>query len=326
MNGGSILPRVSRRVASRATRGVALAAVLAANGLIARAADSAFIVGVLRRDALVVPFASFDGKKWHGDWPEPRADVEVPIDLASVPKRWWGALGARDVWQAWLGPSATRTLRVVRPHWFEAHCARQIGLKTDYQTADRLPPPRTRPYPKDGLAVSPARPIEPIETIAPGEIERFLLGLAVTNVFNKTERDIARESDHPVLRRDREKNAPVIEAMYAYGAGPRLFYVEAAREYRSPGDPGGACRAVAFGGGWFMRGGDHEYTPIGTYVMVQDCDRPAASFMLPLGVVRVEGKTYWLAQFSGWHGEQYEVLEFKSKAVERIVSRSGGGC
>jgi hypothetical protein len=323
---------VSRREAwPAACAGALIAAALTATGLGARPVDertgqgtrNAFTVGVLRRDALIIPFAGFDGKKWRADWPEPRVDVDVPIDLASVPKRWWGAVGPRDTWQAWIGKTAPRTLRVQQPDWLEAHCVRQIGLKTDYRAADPLPPPSARPYPKDGLAVSPPRTIEAVDVIAPGEIERLLLGLVITEVFNKTERDMAKRSDHPFTQMEREKRAPVIEALYAYGTDPRVLYVEAAREYS---DPAGTCRAVAFGGGWFTRGGDHEFKPLNTYVMVQDCDRPAASFMLPLGVVRAEGKAYWLAQFSGWHGEQYEVLEIQSKAVERIVSRSGGGC
>jgi hypothetical protein len=312
----------------RGARAGALLAGLAAAGLIAHAADipSAFTVGVLRRDALIIPFATFDGKKWRADWPEPRVDVDVPINVASVPKRWWGPVGLRDRWQAWIGKSAPRLLHVIQPDWLEAHCVRQVGLKTDYRAADPAPPPRTQPYPKDGVVVSPPQTVEPVEVIGPGDIDRLLIAPVVAETFNRTERDIAKRADHPARQGEREKRAPAIEAMYAYGHDPRVFYVEAAREYSEPSDPSGQCRAVAFGGGWFMRGADQAYTPLNTYVMVQDCDRPAASFMLPLGVVRAAGKTYWLAQFSGWQGEHYEVLEPKSKAVERVVSRSGGGC
>lgn len=317
-------PREGLRVACAA----ALLAGVAATGLMARAAEAppGFIVGVLRRDAFIIPFATFDGKKWRADWPEARVDFDVPIDLASVPKRWWGPVGQRDSWQAWIGKTAPLPLRVLHPDWLDAHCVRQIGLKTDYRAADALPPPRTRPYPKDGLVVSPPQTIEPVEVTATGDIDRVLMAPVITETFNRTERDIAMGANHPFGRSEREKQAPVIEVLYAYGRAPRVLYVEAAREYSDRQDPAGTCRAVAFGGGWFARGLDNAYKPLGTYVMVQDCDRPAASFMLPLGIVRVAGKTYWLAQFSGWYGEQYEVLEITSKAVERIVSRSGGGC
>jgi hypothetical protein len=56
------------------------------------------------------------------------------------------------------------------------------------------------------------------------------------------------------------------------------------------------------------------------------CDRYGATYMLPLGVMRLNGKIYWLAQFSGWDHERYVVVEMQKKNVEAVVNAYGGSC
>ena len=62
------------------------------------------------------------------------------------------------------------------------------------------------------------------------------------------------------------------------------------------------------------------------FVDLLRCNRYGASYMLPLGVVRIAGRLFWLAQFSGWDHERYAVLEIKPKKVEVMFSTWGGGC
>jgi len=57
-------------------------------------------------------------------------------------------------------------VRVTQPDWVDAHCARQVVLRTNYRSAQPAPPPSEQPYPKDGVAVSPAHAIEPIDIVA----------------------------------------------------------------------------------------------------------------------------------------------------------------
>jgi hypothetical protein len=304
-----------------------VAAVIAAGllgaDLVAGAADraAAFTVGVLRRDAIVVPFATYDGRRWRADWPEPRDHDDVPVSLRSVPKGWWGPAGIRETWQAWVDRDPPRLLTVLQPDWYAAYCRRGVGLKTDYHAREPLPDPRARPYPTDGLVVSPPQAVTRIDVLSADDPARARVAPAIVTMFNRTEREI---HDHPVGRAEREALTPAVEALYGID-GARVVYVEAAREYPDPRDPS-ACKAVAFGGGWFVRDGDNRYTPLQTYVAVLDCDRDGAGYMLPLGVLRIGDRTFWLAQFSGWDEAQYEVDEIKPKAVERLAVRFGGGC
>src|ERR1700745_2227671 len=103
-----------------------LAGALAAG----QAAPPVFGIGVLRRDGIVIPFADFDGKRWLENWPRAGQAVDVPVNVRSVPARWWGKAGPHDKWQVWTRSEGPATVRVRQPDWVPVHCMRQIGLRT----------------------------------------------------------------------------------------------------------------------------------------------------------------------------------------------------
>lgn len=310
----------------------AAGAVIVACGAALRAADSdasgRFTVGVLRRDGIIVPFAAFDGKRWSSPWPPPAVDLTVPIGLRAVPLKWWGpAKKVLESWQALLVASADApsTVNVLQPDWVEAHCQRQIGLRTDYKPAAVVPPRTTQPYPKDGLAAAPPQAIEPIAILPPFGDDSQRIAPALLDAFNRAERVVEERFGHSVRRRAREGVVPLVEAVYAFGDEPRLYYVEATRSYRQLGHAADECAQMAFGTGWFVQEGGQVRSLL-TVVDLLNCDRAGASYMLPLGVVRIGSRLFWLAQFSGYDHERFAVLEIKAKTVEAALSVWGGGC
>ena len=56
------------------------------------------------------------------------------------------------------------------------------------------------------------------------------------------------------------------------------------------------------------------------------CDKYGATYLYPFGAMTLAGKTYWLAQFSGWDHERFVVLEIKPNEVAAVVNAWGGGC
>jgi hypothetical protein len=283
-----------------------------------------FGVGVLRRDGIVIPFAAYDGKGWDRVWPLPALELTVPISIGGIPRRWWGPTAPLENWE--LTTSAgTRAARVVQPDWVQAHCVRQIGLKTDYRSGEPSPPRSEQPYPKDGLAVSPPHAVERVEIVPSAALELRGLMPELLKSFNESERTVESRSGHPVARRSREGVEPAIEAAYAYGSDPRVYYVEGTRAYREIGRAARECSAIGFGTGWFVR----EGAAFRTLTMALDllnCRRDTASYMLPLGVMRLDNRLYWLAQFSGWDHERYVVLEITSRRVDVQVNVWGGSC
>ena len=74
-----MFPRTGVRLAA-----AALLAGLAAAGVIA-AEKQKFSLAMLRRDGVIIPFASYDGKAWSLQWPESDVSAPLPISLADVP-------------------------------------------------------------------------------------------------------------------------------------------------------------------------------------------------------------------------------------------------
>jgi hypothetical protein len=310
-------------VIAKTARTLLTAALIAAT-VAAQTLRPVFAVGALRRDGVIVPFAVFDGKSWRTAWPPPAVDLTVPVTLAAVPSRWWGPTPPLATWQATTAAGA-RAVRVLQPDWVEILCRRQVGLRTDYRAMQPPPAPTAQPYPKDGLAVSPPQAVDHIELLSPGAPElRPLLPVLLAS-FNAAERGIEARAGHPVARRAREGIDPTIEAVYAVGDAPRVYYVEATRPYRQLGQRAGDCAAIGFGTGWFVSGG----AGVRVLTMAADllnCDRRGASYMLPFGALRLDDRLFWLAQFSGWDHERYVVLEIKKTRVDVVVNAWGGSC
>src|SRR5436309_2759936 len=137
---------LSRAVA--AVLALALAAVLPLNGQ----GRGAFALGVLRRDGVLVPFASYSGRAWSAEWPRPDSNPILPIGLGDIPRRWWGAPGPEAPWTAWLVDGTSRPLALRRPEHPRVFCAAQLGVRTDY-TGGAFDP-RDPTVGKDGLAIA----------------------------------------------------------------------------------------------------------------------------------------------------------------------------
>jgi hypothetical protein len=314
---------VSRRIAHILT-GAAAVVSLSGIAVAARPPRTGFGAGVLRRDGVIIPFAAFDGKTWTDNWPLPDLDLQVPVSVRDVPSAWWGPTPPLERWQAWTGGEPAE-IRVVQPDWVDAPCTRQVGLRTDYKSALPAPAGSELPFPKDGLAVSPPQPVERIDVIPPESAERRLLMPLLLEVFNKEERNTENRYGHPVPRRAREGRAPDIEAVYAFGQHPRVYYIEATRRYRLLGQQPDECAALAFATIWFAFDGA-QVRELESAVDLLRCDRAGASYMLPLGVMRAAGKPYWLAQFASFDHERYAVIEIKPKTVSAVLDVWGGSC
>jgi hypothetical protein len=315
---------------STVTSVVALFSVLVAISA-AGQPSATFSVGVLRRDGIVVPFATFDGKRWQSHWPEPTEKVnQIPISVTSVPSRWWSGTGPLATWQAWVGTKPPQMLHVRQPDWFPVHCVRQIGLRTDYQPSESPPGFDAEPYPKDGLVVSPPQPVETIEIVPVGTIA---VARELRTAFDEAEdKAIAelRSNDwiDPAVRMDRKALPLSLEAAYAHGDadGPRTYYLELSREYvsRDPKRPG--CLRATFGSGWFLHDRSGLLRATKFVAGPVDCDRSSALYMLPLGIIRATGRLYWIFQQSGWDFESYVITEIRSGRPGDSLHVVGGYC
>jgi hypothetical protein len=292
--------------------------------------DRRFTLGIVRRDGLLVPIASYDNGHWYRRWPLPSAERDVPVAMGDVPAEWWGVEGATSKWTLWTLDGKSRPLQVAAPLAFGAHCLMNVGLRTDYRTMLPRPPLDQHHYPKDGVATTGSVPIERVEVLTSD--------MATWQVFEPLIAPHVSRLEAPLVYRmpteaafERSVTPVKLEVLcLASGVSPNSFtaYFEATRRY-PPADKSvpNPCGVVTFAQGWAHRAPNG----VGTldrevHAQVTDCSMWDVEYRKPLGVVRVGGTPVWIMEVSRWGAERYELVQVTDTRVSVLLSVPGGSC
>jgi len=298
---------------------VAAALPIAVAGAIAEQLPR-FSIAVVRADGILIPFTHFDGRRWRNDWPLPEVSPKVPLGLHDVPSKWWPNDQPELSWTLWTDDGEGHTLTVRAPAWTRAQCQARVGLRTDLQMAGPLPPPDTQPYPKAGAATTAGVRLEPIAVLDDTTKEWRALAEELRAPFTRAEARALSDgwrlrSEHPVRAEERREWPIKIEALYRAPhtrPGSQLYYFEAMRSYPWKTDETGfACDLVTFAWGWLLET-DEGGRDLQVFARIADCNRWGISFMMPLGVLRADGRPLWVVQYSGWEAEDYGIIDFRS--------------
>jgi hypothetical protein len=291
------------------------------------------LVAVLRRDGLLLPFASFDRGKWKTPWPASARGRELPISARDVPDSWWGD-APHDGWRAVLLDGSDQALDAGDPIVIPAGCDRKIALRTGYQSAEPLPPAPMDPFPKDGLATTGGASIEPITRVSANAPEAIALAKLLTPELDRVE-DAAISSianrtgwKHPVREQDRHALSVRMDAWYrAPLDDPEIMvsWVELVRSYPpGPGDEG--CGLETFFSGWVLRRRTEPgKARVDLHARVTYCDRKDVLYMLPFGRLKSGGDWFWIYQLSGWDAEWYTVTRVDAVRPKTVAEFYGGG-
>jgi hypothetical protein len=319
-----MLPRTGLRLAA-----ALLVAALAAAG-VTGAERQKFTLAALRRDGVIIPFASFDGRAWSLHWPDSDAREPLPISLADIPKKWWGPQGPDAPWTARLAGGETRPLKLTKPVHAKVFCSGHPALGTDYNGGPL--DPREPTVPKDGLAVAGDVKIEDILSISIHAPDAKRVIDMISDEFNREE-TLAEQHfinwRHPFAPDERKRYPIELEAFYrsiqstSRGAWKTTF-VEAVRRFPPrPQDRG--CGLITFARGWITeQEGKKPVFDLGARITY--CDRAEVSFMLPLGRMLLDNEVYWAYQISSWRDELYSVSRLRPDGVRPVVAIAGGGC
>ena len=298
--------------------------------VVAAPAGPKFSLGVLRRDGLLVPFATFDGRGWSVPWPDSDFNVPLPISLSDVPKKWWGAAGPDPAWTAWIRDAEPRPLKLGKPVHVSVFCGGHVALTTDYHGGPFDPKEPT--VPKDGLAIAGDIKLDDVVDVSVHSPDANKLIAAITDDFNNEESLAAEHFTrwrHPFTGEEREKYPIELEAFYrsiqtTSRGSWRTSYIEAVRKFPArAGDQG--CGLITFVRGWVT-----EQPPkkpvINIGARITYCDRADVSFMLPFGRLTIDKDVYWVYQISSWRDEVYSVARIRPDDVDPVVAVAGGGC
>ena len=290
-----------------------------------------FGLGVLRRDGVLIPFGSYNGRSWSADWPGPNSDAVFPISLRDVPRRWWGAPGPDAPWAAWLlGETAPKPLALQKPAHTRTFCATQLGVQTDFQAGGF--DPREPTIPKAGLAIAGSATLLPIVPVSLLSADaKRMVGILTADFFREESAAAARFSQwiHPFGELTRLNYPIELEAFYrARESSPdgefMTSYIEAVRRFPAREEDQG-CGLITFVRGWVIeRPGSRPVIDIGARITY--CDRADVSFMLPFGRLLIDRQPYWVYQISSWRDEVYSVSRATPTEVRPVLAVAGGGC
>jgi hypothetical protein len=289
-----------------------------------------FTIGLLRRDSVVTPFATFDGKAWTSPWPADLESLSVPISLDAVPGKWWGKAGALTEMTLWAGGERRGPVRLERPATVRIMCSARVGLRSNYVSPLPTPPPMERSFPKDGLVVSGSTVVEPIMVVPRSSPEWQTSELGMVKAFDEAETTAAQsftEWKHPIGRAQRRQVPVELEALYKApmdAPGWVAYRFQAVKRY-TPRPADGNCGLLSSAVGWIAVGpnGKH-WTQLAVHITY--CDRMDDVITLPFGLIRAGGRSYWIYQLSGYDREGYVVQRPTPKGIERDVEYPAGFC
>ena len=289
-----------------------------------------FSLAALRRDGVMIPFASFDGRNWGVHWPDSDVTEPLPISRDDIPKKWWGPQGPDTPWRAALLSGETRPLTIGQPVHAKVFCSGHPAIATDYRGGSI--DPREPTVPKDGLAIAGTVKLLPIIDTSVHAPDAKQVIAQITDEFNKEEKLAAEHFlmwTHPFTVEQRAALPIELEAFYrstdTTSRGTwRTSYVEAIRRFPPrPFDNG--CGLITFVRGWITEQ-DGKAPVINLGARVTYCDRAEVSFMLPFGRLVIDNDVYWVYQISSWRDEVYTVSRVRATEVRPVVAVAGGGC
>jgi hypothetical protein len=298
------------------------------------------VLAVVRNDGILLPFAAFNGRKWSAPWPSLQRNfgpttIELPVNLASVPREWWGGKEP-GAWRLWPRNSETsRPLTLSTPAMIQIGLTRQIGFRTDQPPVLPPVPPFELPFPKIGIAVAGDTPVTPILSVSLlSAAWKTFAGALLADINKAEDRTLSAISAstswrHPVKREVRAEVPPEFEAWYVMQAGTgdqreqRLSYIEAVKKYPlQPEDEG--CGLETFVSGWVHPDGNRTKTKASLNAVVTYCDRRGVSYMLPFGQMRVNDRAHWIVQMSGRDHEWYAVVEAATERIKYVAEFQAG--
>jgi len=290
-----------------------------------------FMLGVVRRDGVISPFAAFNGKHWSAPWPGTLRYLELPFSVEAVPRKWWGNVGTPSEMTIWTAGTNRGVVRLERPTQMQPMCSMRLAVRSSYKSTQPPPPPAERPYPKDGLAITGTQSIDAIDILTPWASEWVPTALLLMDPFASAEQDAVRAFTawkHPVSRAERARVPLELETMYRAAMdkpGWTAYHVEAVKRYPAGPDDEG-CGPMTSVGAWMTVGPDGKHAMTIYRADVTYCERAGSSFMLPLGLIKTGGRHYWVYQISGHTREYYVVARPVSDSVQSVVDYEAGVC
>jgi len=294
-----------------------------------------YLIGTLRGDGTVVPFAQYGNGGWWNPWPKPRELAEsiypespeaqevLHHSLEDLSEPWFTQCGyVPTSWFFWSSTETFTALTASKVVQVKAHSGTNWGLLTDL-------PKRTSKDPLHdiiGVAVTVKQKIEPFIEVAPTSPQGKEIGSFIKQIFDDVETsELERWSiERPPAIEKVETSLTVLYRSSYVVDGKYIYYFKAEKQYpkrTASGGPG--CNDVSLFQGWISA---HEKGGTGlmdSNLVFTDCDRKGPSTMIPLGMMTLQEQTFVFVREHGWESESYTILELDHSGLHRVLETLG---
>jgi len=299
------------------------------------AGDDRFIVGVLRPDGVIVPFAQYANRKWTNPWHslQPGDQAEEPDTIADLPKPWFqSSLKPSSEWYLWSQSGELTMIKTSDPVQVCSHCQQVWGLLSDYPNPKQ--PEKDACVRNVGIVLSEKRQARTIEklTDASSDWKQTLTFLGPE--FERAESvglsgAVSQYSAQLPPAEERARVALSVLNLYRSQLaddGQLLFYFEVSKEYPKPRASNDDCNNISLLGGWALRDAQDNLTLLDSQFSPTDCDWKEGGLALPFAILQLDGKTFAIVEEDSYEGEGYTILEIQKDGVHRILETYAGSC
>ena len=102
-----------------------------------RGENPPFLLGVLNRDGLAIPFAAYTGKRWVSSWPQDQRG-EMPMTIDDVDRDWWGIGEKPASLDLWWNGTRTGEVAITSLSQVKVLCSARLGLRTIAEGVETL--------------------------------------------------------------------------------------------------------------------------------------------------------------------------------------------
>jgi hypothetical protein len=300
------------------------------------ASDETFIVGILRADGVIAPFARYANPKWTNPWHsrQPNDQPDELDTIADLPKPWFQSfVKPSGEWYLWSPAGEPTTIKTSDAVQVCSHCQQVWGVLSDYPNQEK--PEKNQCVPNLGAVLSEktqGRAMEKL-TVASADWKQMMTFLGP--VFERAESSglldtVGQYSAQLPPAEERARKPLSILNLYRSQLthdGQLLFYFEASKQYPKPPDSNDVgCDNISLLGGWALRDAQGNLALLDSQFNPTDCDWKEGGRVLPFVILQLDGKTFAIVEEPSYEGESYTILEIKNDGVRRVLETYAGSC
>jgi hypothetical protein len=298
--------------------------------------NDTFIVGIVRADGVIVPFARYANRKWTNPW-HSRQPNDQPGDLdtiADLEKPWFQSfVKPSSKWYLWSSAGEPRAIKTSDAVQVCSHCQKVWGLLSDYPNPET--PEKNQCVRNRGAVLSEKKPARAMEKLTDASADWKQIMTFLRPEFEQAESSglldtISHYTAQLPPAEERARKPLSILNLYRSQLtddGQLLFYFEASKEYPKPPDSNEVgCDNISLLGGWVLRDAQGNLALLDSQFNPTDCDWKEGGRVLPFLILQLDGKTFAIVEEDSYEGEGYTILEIRNDGVRPVLETYAGSC